>query len=410
MRILYLTHNFQPEPMFWALPLAKEFVRQGHSVQVLTGFPNYPGGKIYDGYRVRMLQREVLDGVDVVRVPLYPSHDNSSLKRILCYATLGISASIIGLWSIKKADVAYVMQGPMTLGLPAMVFKLFKRMPYVIHVQDLWPDSLLAGGMFNSSIGLKMLNVWCNWVYKHAARIITITPGMKQRLIERGVPETKIEVVYNWCDAAQVCPSQKNDELEKSLKMAGRFNVIFAGNMGRAQALESVLDAAKIVADQKPEIQFVFIGSGVCVDGLKQKAADMGLTNVLFLSRLPVSEIGEILNLADVLFVHLKKDSLFEITIPSKIQSYLAAGRPVLIGVSGDAASLVRQANAGLSCEPENTDSIAETVLTLYAMPKDDRERMGENGKQFYEKHLSFGIASTRIEEILALAATGELA
>lgn len=409
MRILYLTHHFQPEPMFWALPLAKEFVRQGYSVQVLTGFPNYPGGKIYDGYRVRMLQREVLGGVDVIRVPLYPSHDNSSLKRILCYATFGISASIIGLWTIKKADVVYVMQGPMTLGFPAMVFKLFKRMPYVIHVQDLWPDSLLAGGMFNSSIGLKLLNGWCNWVYKHAARIITITPGMKQRLIERGVPESKIDVVYNWCDAAQVCPSQKNDELAKSLKMVGRFNVVFAGNMGKVQALEPVLAAAEIVADQNPEIQFVFIGSGVCVDGLKQKAADMGLTNVLFLSRRPVSEIGWILNLADVLFVHLKKDPLFEITIPSKIQSYLAAGRPVLIGVPGDAASLVHQADAGLSCEPENIDSIAETVLAFYAMPKDEREQMGENGKQFYEKHLSFGIASTRIEEILALAATGKL-
>ena len=409
MRILYLTHNFQPEPIFWALPLAKEFVRQGHGVEVLTGFPNYPGGKIYDGYRVRMLQREVLDGVDVIRVPLYPSHDNSSLKRILCYATLGISASIIGLWTIKKADVVYVMQGPMTLGLPAMVFKLFKRMRYVIHVQDLWPDSLLSTGMYNSNIGLKLLHGWCNWVYKHAARIITITPGMKQRLIERGVPGTKIEVVYNWCDAAQACPSQRNEALAKSLKMAGRFNVIFAGNMGKAQALEPVLDAAKNVAEQKPEIQFVFVGSGVCVDGLKQKAADMGLTNVLFLSRLPVSEIGGILNLADVLFVHLKKDPLFEITIPSKIQSYLAVGRPVLIGVPGDAASLVRQAHAGLSCEPENIDSIAETVLTLYAMPKDDRERMGENGKQFYEKHLSFGIASTRIEEILTQAATGEV-
>jgi colanic acid biosynthesis glycosyl transferase WcaI len=208
-------------------------------------------------------------------------------------------------------------------------------------------------------------------------------------------------VVYNWCDAAQVCPSQKNDELAKSLKMAGRFNVVFAGNMGKAQALESVLDAAKIVADQKSEIQFVFIGSGVCVDGLKQKAADMGLTNVLFLSRLPVSEIGGILNLADVLFVHLKKDPLFEITIPSKIQSYLAAGRPVLIGVPGDAASLVRQANAGLSCEPENSDSIAETVLTLYAMPKDDRERMGETESNFMKNIFRLELRTLELKKYL---------
>ena len=119
MRILYLTHYFQPEPIFWALPLAKELKRKGHRVEALTGFPNYPGGKMYDGYRVRLLQREVLDGVDVTRVPLYPSHDNSSLKRILCYATLGVSASTIGLCAAAKADVVYMMQGPMTLGLPA---------------------------------------------------------------------------------------------------------------------------------------------------------------------------------------------------------------------------------------------------------------------------------------------------
>jgi glycosyltransferase involved in cell wall biosynthesis len=405
MRILYLTHYFQPEPIFWALPLAKEFARRGHQVEVLTGFPNYPGGKIYDGYPIRILRRDILDGIDITRVPLYPSHDNSSLKRILCYASLGLSASMIGPSVTKKADVAYVMQGPMTLGLPACALKLLKGMPFVLHIQDLWPDSLLSTEMFSNKVGLKMMNGWCSVVYKHAARIITITPGMKQRLIERGVSEDKIKVIYNWCDAAQMCPAGRNEELAQSLGMGGRFNIVFAGNMGKAQALEPVLDAAKIVGNKQLSVQFVFIGSGVEVDSLKQKAASLELKNVLFLARRPANQIGEILTLADVLLVHLKKDPLFEITIPSKTQAYMAAGRPILIGVPGDAVDLVMRANAGLQCEPENPQSIADAVCRLYAMPRTELDALGQNGKQFYQQQLSFELAVSRLEETFAQAA-----
>ena len=401
MRILFISHYFQPEPnFFFCLPFAKELARRGHEVEVLTGFPNYPGGKIYDGYRVRMLQRETLDGIAVNRVPLYPSHDNSSIKRMLCYTSFAMSASTIGVWATKPADVAYVPQGPITVGMPACVLKLLKGIPSVLHIQDLWPDSLLSTGMFNNKFGLKMVNGWCNFVYKRTAKIVTNTPGMKQRLIERGVPEDKIEVIYNWCDDSQICHAEPNEELAKSLGMAGRFNIVFAGNMGKAQAIAPVLNAAKIVAATNPKVQFVFIGGGVDVESLKQKADDLELKNVLFLARRPVSEIGAILSLADVLFVHLKKDPLFEITIPSKTQAYLAAGRPVLIGVPGDAASLVAKANAGLPCEPENPQSIAEAVCKFYAMTQSELDAMGQNGKRFYEQQLAFKIAATHFENI----------
>ncbi|MCE5187379.1 MAG: glycosyltransferase family 4 protein [Planctomycetaceae bacterium] len=404
MQILYITHYFQPEPIFWALPLAKEFVRRGHKVEVLTGFPNYPGGKIYNGYNAKFLQHESFEGVDITRVPLYPSHDQSSVKRILCYASLGLSASLLGPWVTKKADVAYIMQGPMTLGLPACILKLIKRIPYVIHIQDLWPDTLSSTGMFNRQVGLKTLSLCCNLVYRHAARIITITPGMKERLIERGVTEDKIDVIYNWSDGAITDNADKDEELAKSLGMSGRFNIVFAGNMGKAQALDPVIEAAKSIADKQPVIQFVFIGSGVCVDALKQKTSEMGVENVLFLSRRPITEIGKILSLADVLFVHLKKDSLFEITIPSKTQAYLAAGRPILIGVGGDATNLVLKANAGLACEPENPQSIADAVLDFYSTPKSELDKMAENGKRFYQERLSFEIAASKIEEVLTKA------
>jgi len=401
MRILFISHYFQPEPnFFFGLPFAKELVRRGHEVEVLTGFPNYPGGKIYDGYRVRMLQRETLEGVRVNRVPLYPSHDNSSFGRILCYSTFGFSASTIGTFAVRRADVAYVSQGPITVGMPACMLKWLRGIPFIFHIQDLWPDSLLSTGMFNNKLGLRIVNAGCNFVYKRASKIIAITPGVKQKLIERGVPENKVEVIYNWCDDSQICRAEPNEELAKSLGMAGRFNIVFAGNMGKAQALGPVLDAAGIVGSQQPAVQFVFIGSGVDVESLKQKTADMGLKNVIFLPRRPVSEIGAILGLADVLFVHLKKDPLFEITLPSKTQAYMAAGRPILIGVPGDATDLVIKANAGLPCEPENPKSIAEAVLKFYAMSKTQLDAMGQNGKRFYNQNLSFEIAVAEFEKI----------
>jgi len=400
MRLLFIGHYFQPEPIFMGLPFVKELARRGHEVEVLTGFPNYPGGKIYDGYRVRMLQRETLDGVPINRVPLYPSHDNSSIKRMMCYTSFAMSASTIGTWAVKSADVAYVDQGPITVGLPACVLKLLKGIPFVLHIHDLWPDSLLSTGMCNNRLVLKMVNAFCNFVYKRAAKIIVITPGMKQRLIERRVPESKIEMIYNWCDDSQIFRAEPDEELAKSLSMAARFNVVFAGNMGKAQALEPVLYAAKIVGQSQPAVQFVFIGDGVDVERLKQKVPGLGLKNVLFLARRPLSEIGAILNLADVLFVHLKKDPLFEITIPSKTQAYMAAGRPVLIGVPGDATDLVMKANAGLPCEPENPQSIAEAVLKFHAMPRSELQTMGYNGKRFYDQQLAFKIAVDKLENI----------
>ncbi|MFA5864698.1 MAG: glycosyltransferase family 4 protein [Phycisphaerae bacterium] len=401
MRILFLSHFFQPEPNFFmCLPFAKELARRGHTVEVLTGFPNYPGGKIYPGYRIKVLQREILEGIPINRVPLYPSHDNSSIKRMLCYTSFAISASTIGVAAVKTADVVYVDQGPITVGLPACVLKSLKGIPFVLHVHDLWPDSLFSTGMLNNTISLKIVSGWCNFVYKRATKIVAITPGMKQRLIERGVPKDKIEVILNWCDDLQICHTEPNGDLAGTLGMAGRFNIVFAGNMGRAQALSPVLDAAKIVGERQSIVQFVFIGGGVEVDALKQKAVDLGLKNVLFLPRRPVSEIGTILSLADVLFVHLKNDPLFAITIPSKTQAYMAAGRPVLIGVQGDAADLITKANAGLPCEPEDPQSIAQAVLKLQSLPRAQLDAMGRNGKAFYDEQLSFSLAVDKFEKI----------
>ncbi len=391
------------------LPFAKELVKLGHEVQVLTGFPNYPGGKLHASYRIKLFQREDMDSIPVMRVPLYPSHDKSSVGRIANYLSFAFSASAIGPWAVKSADVAYVYHPPATVYLPAFVIRLIRRIPLVYNIQDLWPDTLSATGMFNNPFGLKVVNKWCEFIYRSADKIVVLSPGFKRTLCARGASADKVEVIYNPCDDTVIRPVEPDQQLKNKLGLSNHFNIIFAGNMGKAQALNAVLDAASIVQLKCPDIQFVFIGGGVDVDSLKQKAADMRLGNVLFLPRHPVSEIGVILHLADVLLVHLKDDPLFRITIPGKTQAYMAAGRPILIGVPGDATDLVIKANAGLPCEPENPKSIAETVFKFYALPRTELDAMGRNGRAFYEKELSLENVAKRYEKIFkSIARKGE--
>ena len=400
MRILMLTQWFDPEPTFKGLLFAKELSKRGHSVEVLTGFPNYPGGKIYNGYRIKFFQREFIDGISIIRVPLYASHDSNAIKRIGNYITFALSASFIGSFLVKRPDVIYVYHPPATVGLPAFLLHLLHRVPFVYDIQDLWPDTLEATGMVGNKLALRMVDRWCRYIYSQAARIVVLSPGFREMLIRRGVPEHKIEVIYNWCEEDKIQSTARNKSLARELGMTGRFNVVFAGTMGKAQALDAVLGVARLLRDKLPKIQFVFVGGGIDVDKLKEKAIGQKLTNIRFLPRRPSSEIGSILNLADVLLVHLRNDPLFRITIPSKTQAYMATGRPILMGVKGDAAALVEKAEAGLTCIPEDPQDIAATVEKFYNMTHEELALMGHNGIMFYEQELSLQIGASRFEKI----------
>jgi glycosyltransferase involved in cell wall biosynthesis len=404
MRILMLTQWFDPEPAFKGLVFAMALRERGHEVEILTGFPNYPGGKVYPGYRIRFIQREVMEGIPVIRVPLYPSHDTSAIRRAANYATFALSAATIGTAAVKPADVMYVYHPPATVALPAILIRGMRRIPLVYDIQDLWPDTLSATGMVNSRFLLGLVDRWCRMVYHAAAKIVVLSPGLKDVLVHRSVPEEKIKVIYNWCDEGKIPKTPKNESLAKELGFSGRFNVLFAGTMGKAQALEAVLDAAGRIEGRIREVQFVFVGGGIEVDRLQKIARERRLKNVLFLPRRPVSEIGEILNLADVLIVHLKDDPLFRITIPSKIQAYLAVGRPILAGVRGDAAGLVRMAGAGVVCQPENPESISEAVEELYRMPRARLNEMGDSGHRYYRKELSLSAGVSRFKEVFQAA------
>jgi len=388
LKILLLTQWFDPEPTFKGLLFAKALQARGHEVEVITGFPNYPGGKVYDGYRMRWLQRDEIDGVQVNRVPLYPSHDGSAIKRIFNYISFCVTATLFGIFSAKKADVIYVYNPPLTVGIAGAVIGLFRRTPIVYDIQDLWPDTLKATGMLTNDRALSVAARVCNWVYKRANHLVVLSPGFKRRLIERGVPESKLTVIYNWCDEPSL---ESNHKLDSGVLPDG-FNVVFAGNMGHAQALDTVLDAAEIVAKNSKQVNFVLVGSGIQEAALKQQVVDRELLNVFFVPRMPMSKVGALLRSADALLVHLKKDELFEITIPSKLQAYMAIGRPIIMAVDGDAAQLVKDAACGACCESQNPQGLAQQVMTLNSLSDTELTEMGDNAKRFYQNELSLNV------------------
>lgn len=404
MRILMLTQWFQPEPTFKGLPLAKELVARGHSVTVITGFPNYPGGSLYRGYRIRLLQRESIEGVQVIRVPLYPSHDSSAFKRVLNYLSFAVAAAILGPLVAGPTDVAYVYHPPGTIGLPATILRWLRGIPFVYDIQDLWPDTLAATGMVSSKAVLKIVGWWSRFVYRQAAHIVVLSPGFKRELLGRGVPEDRVSVIYNWAD--EVPPSVTiGREHSWTTKMQGRFNVVYAGNMGKAQALDRVLDAAKLLEETAPQVQFLFIGTGAELDSLRNYARAHEISTARFVPPVPRAEIGAVFTLADSLLVHLRDDLLFRITIPGKTQAYLAAGRPILMAVRGDAADLVSRADAGFCCLPENPQSIAGGVLKLLEMSPTSRAEMGARGQRMYRQEMQISVGVTRLEECLRAAA-----
>lgn len=386
VRVLLLTQWFDPEPTFKGLVFARALVKQGFEVEVVTGFPNYPGGKIYPGFKLKLFQREFIDGVKITRLPLYPSHGQSGIGRVFNYVSFAAASLFYGVFFAKRPDVIYAYHPPLTVGIAASIIRFFRRVPVLYDIQDMWPDTLKATGMFSNDKLLGVVSKVCDWVYRHVDKLVVLSPGFKKVLIERGVPEDKIEVIYNWCAEEQITASA---ETPISFSDNARFRILFAGNMGKAQALDAVLDAAYTLQSRSRPVEFIFLGGGIEVDALKRIAIEKSLTNVTFLPAVPMAEVGGYLKAADALLVHLKKDPLFKITIPSKTQAYMAVGRPLLMAVDGDAAELVKQSGCGVVVESENVDSLVSGVELLLNSSAEELALMSQKGHDFYRKHLS---------------------
>jgi len=395
MNILLLTQFFDPEGTMIGLNFAKAMQMRGHHVEVLTGFPNYPGGKVYPGYRIRFRQTESMDGIKVVRVPLFPSHDRSGLKRMVNYVSFSLSAATIGQFGLSKPDIVFGYNLP-TLGLPASLFRFFRGSKIIFSIQDLWPESVTESGMMKSGFLNRILAWQCRRFYRKVDALTVLSPGFRKNLISKGVLEDKVEIVYNWCNEKEMTLVDHS-----KLRDANQpFTVLFAGNMGKAQALDSVLDAALVLRQQERNIRFRFIGKGVEVERLKQYQEKLHLKNVEFGAAVPLTQVHWEFEKADVLLVHLQDQKLFEITIPSKIQAYLYAGKPILCGVRGDASKMVEDSGAGVCFEPENAKSLAEAVVRMSELPADRLAEMGRKGREYYMSHLCFDMAVDKIDAL----------
>lgn len=392
--VLLVTQWFEPEPTFKGMAFAKKLQQLGYEVSVLTGFPNYPGGKIYEGYKIKPISKSLIDGVKIYRCALYPSHNNSKLKRFANYISFALSAALVALF-MRRPSVAYIYHPPGTIGLVAWVLKYFRNVPFVLDIQDLWPDSLRATEMIRSQRITTLVGIWMKRLYKDAAKIVVLSEGFKNRISENGIPPGKIEVIPNWADENKLANFSNPADLEPKPTLS----VLFAGTLGRAQALENVIDAARILK-QDSTISFKFIGDGTEKEKLVDYAKRLKLQNVEFIAPVPMEEIASFLEKADVLLVQLSGDPLFEITVPSKIQAYLFMGKPVLAGVTGEARRIIHESNSGFSYDSSNPVELVAAIKKFQSLSNSKRVYFGQNGKSYYEKNLSIDKGAEAFSQI----------
>jgi len=385
MRILILSQWFWPEPMKLLSDMAETLIELGHEVQVLTGYPNWPSGRLYPGYQIRLCQREQAGKVPVTRIPLYPDHSRSSLRRILNYTSFVAAAASLGPFVAQRPDLIHAIQPPTTCSAAWVLGRIW-RVPFTLEVQDLWPETLTATGMIGNRQVVQLVGHYCAWAYRKAAAIRVISPGFKRNLVAKGVPEQKVFHIPNWVDCDYYRPQSASRELAVKYGLQERFNVVYAGTVGLAQGLDTVVRAAGLLRDLE-KVQLVVIGDGLDLPRLMQLANEQKLTNVKFLGRLPMELMPQLYAVADGLLVHLKDDPLFRITIPHKTLTYLAAGKPIVAALEGDAADVVEMAQAGLVCRSGDPAALAATVRKLWSQPPGVRRALGHNGREYATSH-----------------------
>ena len=388
MKILIISQYFPPEPELKISGLARGLVKLGNEVEILTGYPNYPKGKFYDGYKIRFSLKEDFEGAVVHRLPLIPDRNRNALWRIANFLSFMISVLFVGPFKIKKPDIIWVYNPPLTLGIPASFMCFLFRASLVVEIQDMWPETLQATGFIENKLILKIIDLIGKFQYRVASAITVISEGFKRNIEQKGVDRSKIFVIENWAYEQESFSEHINNDLAKEKGLDGKFNVLYAGNMGSAQGLSNLVEAAKIL-ESFDSIQFVLMGSGIEEDYLKEMVRKYHLSNVIFLGRLPMEMMTSMYALSDALLVHLTDDPLFEITIPGKTQSCLLSGKPVIASVNGDAANLIEKAKAGFTAEAMNPASLATAVKNLYNLSEIERYQMGLRGRSYYFDNLS---------------------
>ena len=386
MRILLVTQWYPPDPNRNIGEMAETLQQLGHQITVLTAIPNYPTERFYPGYRFRLWQREVVNGVPVVRVPLYPSHSKSAIKRGLNFLSFAFFLGVIGPWVVPRVDVVYFFHPPITVGVPAWLLSRLQHVPLAMEIQDLWPETFAAVGMSPDARIPRLLGALCNWVYRRTSAIRVISEGFRQNLILKGVPDDRIHIISNWADVACFTGAKPDADFIKAHETDRKFTVMYAGSLGEPQQLSTVVRAAELIQDLK-DCQILLVGAGAEADLLHEQTRTKGLSNLHVISnsdhisgRFAPEQMPSIQACADVLLVHLKEDPLFRLTVPHKIFACMASEKPILGAIAGDGARIIEDACAGLTCAPSNPRKWLPLFASLGGCPRSSGLRWVETG------------------------------
>jgi glycosyltransferase involved in cell wall biosynthesis len=390
MRILLLTQYFPPEvgaAQGRLGAVVRELVRAGQQVEVVTAMPNYPTGRIADGYRWRFYVRESREGVAVHRLWLYPAV-GAGAARLLNYASFSLTA-FLGLLRATRPDYLFVESPPLSLGVTAVVAARLWSVPFIFNVADLWPDVVRELGVLSDGYLLRAAERLERWIYRRAAYITTITDGIRTALVtQKGVPAQKVLFLPNAVDTETFRPAPPDEALARRLGLTGKKVIVYAGTHGYAHALESVLDAARLLVSD-PDLRFLFVGDGSEKAKLVARARSLGLTNVTFMDPVPAEEIPALLSLSFCGLVSQRDLPLFLSARSVKAFSVMACAKPVVFAGRGEGAREIVESGSGVVVPPEDPAALASAIRRLAASPEKARE-LGLRGRAHAEKNLAW--------------------
>ena len=402
MRILFLSHYFPPEvnaPASRTFEHCREWVRSGHQVTVVTCVPNHPRGVVYPGYRNRLWQRETRDGIDIIRVGTYISANEGFARRSLGYLSFLI-ACVCSVPFLPRADVLITTSPQFFNGLAGYPVKLLKRIPWVLEIRDLWPDSVLAVGAVKNRPLIRLLSALERFAYRRCDHIVPVTEAFRRHIVAKGIAPEKISVVRNGVDLSLFAGDADPQQLRARLGFEGKFVVSYVGTHGMAHGLETVLNAAAQLRSHTG-IAFLLVGDGAERQRLLGLRDQLRLTNVTMLEQQPKQLMPQIWALSDASLVLLRKLPLFETVIPSKIFESMAMGRPIILGVGGEARAIVEESQSGLVIDPESSTNLCTAVLKLAHNPSLGRA-LGANGQRHVAAHFDRRVLARRFEGVLS--------
>ncbi|ANH68945.1 glycosyltransferase family 4 protein [Mitsuaria sp. 7] len=406
MKVLILSQHFWPET-FRINEVAESLIAAGCEVTVLTGQPNYPEGRVFDGYRAASLAAETHpSGYRIHRVPLCPRGAGGAKRLVANYLSFLASAAVLGPWSLRgrSFDVVFVYgTSPILQAIAGIVLKRVKRAKLVTWVQDLWPQSLEVTGFVRNPRLLGAVATVVRWIYRRNDLLLVQSHAFEPP-VRAMAGATPVEYHPNPGELAFSAPA---GDVPPALTLPEGFNVVFAGNFGTVQALDTVVEAAALLAQRAPDIRLVMVGSGGRGPWLEAEVARRGLDNVMLAGRFPPQAMPGILDQAAAVLVSLNRGEILSQTVPSKVQAYLAAGRPVIASLDGEGARVVEEAGAGIAVPAEDAAALAEGILRIHAMAPEARRALGESGRRYYEQHFAPEALAAKLAARFRQLATG---